>query len=100
MRSVDFDVVIVGAGLVGLCLARALADSSLKLALVERVRPSGLDMGDWDARVYAISPASEALLQDLGAWPVAAERMVPVTRMRRPPHAAVAGSPARRWPRG
>jgi 2-polyprenylphenol 6-hydroxylase len=82
MRSLDFDVVIVGAGLVGLCLVRALADSGLKLALLERNRPGRLDTSDWDARVYAISPASESLLQDLGAWPVAAERMAPVMRMR------------------
>ena len=82
MRSLDFDLVIVGAGLVGLCLARALADSGLKLALIERSSPIKAGIGDWDARVYAISPASERLLQDLGAWPVAGERMASVTRMR------------------
>jgi len=82
MQSSDFDVVIVGAGLVGLSLARALADSGLKLALVERSRPSLAGTGDWDARVYAISPTSEAWLQDLGVWPAATGRMAPVTRMR------------------
>ena len=82
MSSIDFDVVIVGAGLVGLALARALAGSGLKLALVERNRSSGIASGDWDARVYAISPASEALLHDLGAWPNALGRAEPVTRMR------------------
>src|SRR5882672_3728077 len=82
VSSLDFDVVIVGAGLVGLALARALAGSGLKLALVERNRSSNVDRGDWDVRVYAISPASEALLRDLGAWPTAVGRMEPVTRMR------------------
>jgi 2-polyprenylphenol 6-hydroxylase len=82
MRSFDFDVVIVGAGLVGLCLARALANSGLKLALAERGRQNRLDADAWDARVFAISPASEALLRDLGAWPTAAGRLAPVTRMR------------------
>jgi ubiquinone biosynthesis UbiH/UbiF/VisC/COQ6 family hydroxylase len=82
MSSLDFDIVIVGAGLVGLGLARALAGSGLKLALVERNGSSKVDRGDWDARVYAISPASEALLRGLGAWPTAVGRMEPVTRMR------------------
>lgn len=82
MQSSDFDVVIVGAGLVGLSLARALADSGLKLALVERNRPSLPDTGEWDARVYAISPRSETWLRDLSVWPTGAGRMAPVMRMR------------------
>src|SRR4029453_16908594 len=82
MDSIDFDVVIVGTGLVGLGVARALAGSGLRLGLVECNRPSSPDSGGWDARVYAISPASEALLRDMSAWPTAAGRMEPVTRMR------------------
>jgi 2-polyprenylphenol 6-hydroxylase len=82
MRSQEFDVVIVGAGLVGLCLACSLAGSGLKPALVERASPKSPETGDWDARIYAISPGSEALLRELGAWPSAAERLAPVTRMR------------------
>lgn len=82
MSSIDFDVVIVGAGLVGLALARALAGSGLKLGLVERDGSRTVLSSDWDTRVYAVSPASEAFLRDLRAWPSALGRMQPVTCMR------------------
>ena len=82
MPSLDFDVAIVGGGLVGLALARGLADGGLKLALVERHRALSSHAGNWDARVYAISPASETFLRAVGAWPSTADRMEPVTRMR------------------
>jgi 2-octaprenylphenol hydroxylase len=82
MSPIDFDVVVVGAGPVGLGLVHALAGSDLNLGLVERKRANGAESEDWDLRVYAISPANEAFLRDLRAWPGVAARMEPVTRMR------------------
>lgn len=74
------DVVIVGAGLVGASLAVALRDSPLRLAMVEGRPP--VPAAGWDARVYAISPASRAFLDAIGVWPMlAAERIEPVRRM-------------------
>lgn len=74
------DVVIVGAGLVGASLAAALCDTALRLAMVES-RPPAPAAG-WDARVYAISPASRAFLDVIGVWPMlATERIEPVRRM-------------------
>lgn len=63
----DFDVVIVGGGLVGASLAAALAPSGLHVALLESqaIRPSA---EGWDARIYAISPGSAAFLAQSGAW--------------------------------
>lgn len=69
MNSADFDVVIVGAGLVGLSLAAVLGDAGFRVAIVEARKPQ-LDWaeGSVDLRVYAISRASENLLRAAGAW--------------------------------
>jgi 2-polyprenylphenol 6-hydroxylase len=81
----QFDVVIVGGGLVGLALARALAGSGLDLALVEPRPPRGNEPPEnsWDSRVYAVSPGSAALLERCGAWQrLASERVTRVEAMR------------------
>ncbi|MHB8847106.1 MAG: UbiH/UbiF family hydroxylase [Burkholderiales bacterium] len=61
------DVVIVGAGIVGAALALSLRDSGLSLALVEPQAPV-VPETDWDSRIYAISPGSEAFLRSMGVW--------------------------------
>ena len=63
----DFDIVIVGAGLVGASFAVALRGAGLKLALVEAQAPVAAGE-DWDSRVYAISPGSAAFLEGMGVW--------------------------------
>ena len=78
----DFDIVIVGAGLVGASFAMALRGAGLKLALVEAQAPAA-DAQDWDSRVYAISPGSVAFLQTLGVWKrLDGERIAAVHEMR------------------
>ena len=63
----EFDIVIVGAGLVGASFAMALRGAGLKLALVEaQTAPAAGD--SWDSRIYAISPGSAAFLEGLGVW--------------------------------
>jgi 2-polyprenylphenol 6-hydroxylase len=66
--SVQHDVVIAGAGLVGLALAAALARHGMTVALLDRAAQPALDAEGWDSRVYAISPGSAAFLQGIGAW--------------------------------
>jgi 2-polyprenylphenol 6-hydroxylase len=77
---VKTDVVIVGAGLAGLALARALRGLQVSLVAPERAAP--LPQG-WDARVYAITPGNAAFLAGLGVWQaLPAERVAPVRAMR------------------
>jgi ubiquinone biosynthesis UbiH/UbiF/VisC/COQ6 family hydroxylase len=63
----DFDIVIVGGGLVGASLAAALKHSGLRLALVEGQPLPNLD-SEWDSRIYAFTPGNVAFLHECGAW--------------------------------
>jgi len=78
----DFDIVIIGGGLAGASLAAALAESGVRLALIERKVPPSPG-ADWDSRVYALTPASRAFLDRIGAWRrLEAERVTPIYDMR------------------
>jgi 2-polyprenylphenol 6-hydroxylase len=76
------DVAIVGGGLVGASLAAGLAGSDLSVALLEQSAPAAPG-ADWDARIYAISPASVSFLRTAGAWQLLEpSRATAVRRMR------------------
>jgi len=73
----DYDVAVLGAGLVGLSLAASLARAGMRVAIVDRsnvdasnvnVAPGSPTDEDSDARVYAVSPGSAAFLSGIGAW--------------------------------
>ena len=83
----DFDLLVVGAGPVGLALA--LAARGLKVAVLgrepfEAPRPARApDARTFDARVYALSPGNVEFLRSIGAWQaVPEERATPVHSMR------------------
>jgi 2-octaprenylphenol hydroxylase len=86
----EFDVAIVGGGPVGACAAALLAHAAtataagLRVALIEPNVPVPPTAGaPPDARVVAISRASEALLTSAGAWAgVAGPRICAYERMR------------------
>jgi 2-polyprenyl-6-methoxyphenol hydroxylase-like FAD-dependent oxidoreductase len=77
-----FDVVIIGGGLPGASLASALAESKLKLALIERKQPAA-PPPEWDSRVYTLTPGSIAFLERIGAWRrIESARVTPIYDMR------------------
>lgn len=82
IRVMNFDVVIIGGGLVGASLAAALRHSGLKLTLVES-QPVPALASEWDSRIYAISPGSRSFLEQCGAWPLLdPQRIASVEAMR------------------
>lgn len=81
----EFDVVIVGGGMVGATLAVALAsDPSLNIALVEAQLHEPPTPGSaYDLRVSALTHGSKTLLDKLGVWSqLPAERISAFTDMR------------------
>lgn len=66
----EFDIVIIGGGLVGASLAAALKSSGLTLALVEgQPLPTPSNTPEsWDSRIYAITPGNAEFLRQCGAW--------------------------------
>src|SRR3989344_4676264 len=98
MKS-NYDIVIVGGGMVGAALACALGSSSLKVAVLDRTPPAAPDKdydvqgrtnaasagraGAADQRVSAITLASKTFFENVGAWEGMARRGVsPVREMQ------------------
>ncbi|MGE3319711.1 MAG: UbiH/UbiF/VisC/COQ6 family ubiquinone biosynthesis hydroxylase [Candidatus Berkiella sp.] len=69
-----FDVIIVGAGVVGLTCVLALAQKGFKVALVEAQphppKPLPQHTDAYDNRVFAISRASQQLFESLGVFSI------------------------------
>jgi 2-octaprenyl-3-methyl-6-methoxy-1,4-benzoquinol hydroxylase len=80
----NFDVVIVGGGMVGAAVACGLGDSPLKVAVIEQQMPEPFSPEQpHDLRVSALSVASRKILETVGAWQgVVNRRLCPFRRMR------------------
>ncbi|MCG7585891.1 FAD-dependent 2-octaprenylphenol hydroxylase [Photobacterium sp. OFAV2-7] len=81
MQSVD--IAIIGGGMVGLTLAAALADTELRVAVIEGRLPEQTLEPLPDLRVSALSRASERILHRVGAWSgIEARRLSPYSKMQ------------------
>lgn len=80
----DFDVIIVGGGMVGSATACALGGSQLRVAIIEDSPPQlFLPEQPHDLRVSALSIASQKILETVGAWQgIENRRFCPFRRMR------------------
>ncbi len=79
-----FDVLIVGAGMVGATAACLLARSGFSVAILEACEPQVFDStGAVGLRVSAFSPGAQAILTEAGAWrQIEQQRHCPYRRMR------------------
>jgi 2-octaprenylphenol hydroxylase len=70
----NYDIVIVGGGMVGAALACALGGSEFKVAVLESRAVREPPADDYDLRVSAITLASRAFFENVGAWQGIARR--------------------------
>ena len=80
----QFDISIVGGGMVGAAIALALGQAGLSVALIEKFAPVAFDNSSApDLRVSSINLASEAWLTQLGAWQAVTQmRLCPYQRLQ------------------
>ncbi len=64
----NFDIVVIGAGPSGLCFAQALAESGLRIAVLERQAECALANPAFDGREIALTHYSAKLMRELGLW--------------------------------
>lgn len=65
----QYDVMIIGGGMVGLTLACALGQQEFSVAVVEAYEPSDIRLEDeFELRVSAISKSSQQVFQNINAW--------------------------------
>ena len=81
----QFDVAVIGTGIVGMAAALGFAQQGVSAALAgPPANPPSPEPGrTFDARIYAVAPASVALLERLGVWAnIDPQRTCPVLHMR------------------
>jgi len=68
-RDLQFDILVVGGGMVGAALACACVGKGWRIALVEAQVPRrSWPSGEVDLRVSALNRASQRILERLGVW--------------------------------
>lgn len=72
----QFDIVIVGGGLVGASLACALGKSELKVGVVEAIPPGDPGQPSYDDRTIALAYSSRRIFETIGVWQPIADRSV------------------------
>ncbi|MGR9115034.1 MAG: FAD-dependent oxidoreductase [Gammaproteobacteria bacterium] len=82
--KLNFDVVIVGGGMVGAAVACSLGASGMSVAVIEQTPPQPFAPDQsHDLRVSALSIATRKILETVGAWSgIESRRLCPFRRMR------------------
>ena len=68
MPDKKYDIIIIGAGAVGLSLALSLADTELKILIIDKAKADKLHSPDYDGRETGLTQASVNILKQLNIW--------------------------------
>ena len=80
--TLDADLLIVGGGMIGLTVARAVAGAGLTSIVVDREAPAAALAAAADGRASALAAGSVRLLQDIGVWQGMEAEAQPILEIR------------------
>jgi 2-octaprenyl-6-methoxyphenol hydroxylase len=66
--DINYDLIIVGAGMVGASLAIALKNSGLRIAVIEAIATNSLQQPSYDDRGIALAYGSQRIFETMGIW--------------------------------
>lgn len=78
----DADILILGGGLNGPCLALALAQAGIRSVVIDSAKRADLVHADFDGRAYALALASTQMLRALGIWSRVADAAQPILQIK------------------
>lgn len=74
----DYDVLIVGGGMVGASLAIALSGHDLRIGLIEAYEPRDPGRSSYDDRAIALAYGSQRIFQAMNVWPAWQDTATPI----------------------
>ena len=78
----DYDIVIIGGGLVGMSLASALGRSGFRIAVVEAKEWQSSVAPNQEGRTLALAYGSRRIFEGMGLWSqIAAQGVTPIKRI-------------------
>jgi 2-octaprenyl-6-methoxyphenol hydroxylase len=80
--KMDADILIVGGGLNGPCLALACAQAGLSSVVLDALSEDERAGAEFDGRSYALALASVRMLQALGIWETLADNAQPILEIK------------------
>lgn len=82
MKEIDTDVLIIGAGLIGLIAAHCLSALKYNIVIVEKKNPNINNINKGDTRTVAISEGSKQFLESLLLWDVLKKYIEPIKKIK------------------
>ncbi|MHB8534769.1 MAG: 2-octaprenyl-6-methoxyphenyl hydroxylase [Sulfuricaulis sp.] len=79
--KIDYDILIIGGGLVGASLACALRQSALHIGVIEAVPLAASSQPSYDDRNLALAYGSKRIFESIGAWDEIAPQTTPIERI-------------------
>lgn len=82
LPQLDYHIIILGGGIIGLSLANKLAPLGLNIAIIDQGKFTASAGHHYDLRVVAINRGSEQLFREIQAWENITTRYSPYLKMK------------------